>query len=156
MHGHLLKFKDAKICFRTHQPNYSDIETVKQDWESVCGDVHEQVPMNAPKLLGKPVTLTHCVDANLMHDVLTGRSVAACLHFLNGTPVDWHSKKMTTVETATHGAEFVAARTCVEQTTDLRNTLRHSGVPTAEKSCMFGDNDSVVNSSNDVFAKSHK
>ena len=44
-----------------------------------------------------------------MHDTLTGRSVTACLHFLNATPIDWYSKKMATVESATYGAEIVAA-----------------------------------------------
>ena len=32
------------------------------------------------------------------------------LYFMNDTPIDWYSKKMETVETATYGAEFVAAR----------------------------------------------
>ena len=156
IYSYLLKFKDSKIRFRTHEPDYSDIQHVKQDWESVYGEIKEQLPSNAPKPLGKPVVLTHYVDANLMHDVLTGRSVTACLHFLNATPIDWYSKKMATVETATYGAEFVAARTCVEQIIDLRNTLRYLGVPVLEKSYMFGDNDSVVNSSNDIYAKLHK
>ena len=151
-----MKFKDSKICFWTHEPDYSDIQHIKQDWESIYGEIKEQLPSNAPKPLGKPVVLTHYVDANLMHDVLTGRSVTACLHFLNATPIDWYSKKMATVETATYGAEFVAARTCVEQIIDLRNTLRYLGVPVLEKSYMFGDNDSVVNSSNDIYAKLHK
>jgi len=31
-------------------------------------EVH--LPSNAPKPLGKPVLLTHYVDANLMHDVI--------------------------------------------------------------------------------------
>ena len=96
------------------------------------------------------------MDTNLIQNILTGRSVKACLHFLNATPIDWYSKKMATVETATYGAEFVAARTCVEQIIDLRNTLRYLGVPVLEKSYMFGDNDSVVNSSNDIYAKLHK
>ena len=156
IYGYLLKFREAKICFRVHQPDYSDIKCVKQDWESIYGEVHEQMPTNAPKPLGKPVTLMHYVDANLMHDILTGRSVTACLHFMNATPIDWYSKKMATVETATYGAEFVAARTCVEQIIDLRNTLRYLGVPVVEKSYMFGDNDSVVNSSNNIYAKLHK
>ena len=76
--------------------------------------------------LGKPVTLTHYVDANLFHDALTGRSVTGILHMLNATPIDWYSKKQSTVETATYGSEFVAARTCVEQIVDLRNTLEVS------------------------------
>ena len=101
------------------------------------------------------VTISY-VDANLLHCLITGRSVTGILHFLNGTPIDWYSKKMATVETATYGAEFVSARTCVEQIVDLRNTLRYLGVPLREKSYMFGDNESVVNSSCQPHAKLHK
>jgi hypothetical protein len=60
------------------------------------------------------------------------------------------------VETATYGSEFVAARVCVEQSIDLRNTLRFLGVPIQEKSYMFGDNKSVVDSSMRLNAKLHK
>jgi hypothetical protein len=66
------------------------------------------------------VTLTHYVDANLFHDLITGRSVTGILHLVNKTPIDWYSKKQATVETATYGSEYVAARTCVEQIMDLR------------------------------------
>ena len=52
---------------------------------------------------------------------------------------------MATVETATFGSEYVAARTCTEQTIDLRNTFRYLGVPVEGPSYMFGDNESVVN-----------
>ena len=51
------------------------------------------------------------------------------------------------VETATYGSEFVAARTCVEQVMDLRHTLRYMGVNIRMKSVMFGDNKAVVDSS---------
>ena len=60
------------------------------------------------------------------------------------------------METATYGSEFVAACTCVEQVIDLHNTLRYLGVPIQEKSYMFGDNQSVVNTSMQVHAKLHK
>ena len=59
--------------------------------------------------------LTHYVDANLYHDMLTGRLVTGILHLINQTPIDWFSKKQPTAETATYGSEFIAARTCVEQ-----------------------------------------
>jgi hypothetical protein len=75
---------------------------------------------------------------------------------LNATPIDWYSKKQATVETATYGSEFVAARVCVEQIVDLQNTLRYLGVPIREQSYMFGDNESVVNSSSIPHAKLHK
>jgi hypothetical protein len=88
--------------------------------------------------------------------MLTGRSVTGILHLANQTPLDWFSKKQATVETATYGSEFVAARTCVEQTMDLRTTFRYLGVPVRDKSYMFGDNESVVGSSTKVHAKLHK
>ena len=119
------------------------------------GDVTELIPEGAPKALGKPVTLIHYVDANLFHDALTGCSVTGILYMMNATPIDWYSKKQATVETATYGSEFVAARTCVDQIVDLQNTLRYLGVPIQEQSYMFGDNESVVNSSSVPHSKLH-
>jgi hypothetical protein len=58
-----------------------------------------------------------------MHDITSGKSVTGILHLVNKTPMDWYSKKQATVETATYGSEFVAARVCVEQIIDLRTTL---------------------------------
>ena len=96
------------------------------------------------------------MDANLMHDMTSGKSVTGILHLINKTPIDWFSKKQSTVETATYGSEFVAARTCVEQIIDLRTTLRYLGVPIRGTSYMFGDNQSVVNSSSHPVAKLSK
>ena len=96
--------------------------------------------------------ITSFVDANLMADSTSGRSQTGIIHLFNKCPIDWFSKRQTTVETATYGSEFVAARICVDQIIDLRNTLRYLGVPLAvvngsNASYMFGDNLSVVNSS---------
>ena len=66
------------------------------------------------------------------------------LHFFNKTPIDWFSKLQSTVETATFGSEYVAARTCTEQIIDLRMTLRYLGVPVEGPSYMLGDNKTVV------------
>ena len=107
-------------------------------------DVKELLPKDSPKPLGKTVVLTSYVDANLCHDLITGRSITAILHLANQTPIDWYSKRQGTVETATFGSEFSAARTVVEQIIDLRTTLRYLGVPVQHKSYMFGDNKSVV------------
>ena len=155
--AYLRKMSDACIRIRTHEPDYSGIPIVTYDWStSVYGEVEELVPSDAPAPKGRYVTLTHYVDANLYHDCLTGRSVTGILHFVNATPIDWYSKRQATVETATYGSEFVAARTCVEQVMDLRNTLRYLGVPIRGMSWMFGDNESVVNSSAKPHAKLHK
>ena len=155
--SYLYKMKNAAIRIRVDEPDYSDVPDFQYDWaQSVYGNVKEYKPTDAPKPLGKYVTLTHYVDANLMHDLTTGRSVTGILHLLNKTPIDWYSKKQATVETATYGSEYVAARTCVEQIVDLRTTLYYLGVPVRDKSYMFGDNQSVVDSSMQVNAKLHK
>ena len=151
--GHLMNTSDCKIRFSTHDIDHSDIPTVKQDWFQIHGETKELSPTDCPEPWGKSVTLTHCVDANLVHDITTGGSVTACLHFINGTPIDAFSEKQATIETATCGSEFVAARTCVEQTIDLRATLRHLGANVNTKSHMFGDNESVVNSSTTLCTK---
>lgn len=157
IYGYLSKMRHASIRIRTEEPDYSDLPIPSYDWStSIYGKLEELKPRNAPLPLGKPVTLTHYVDANLMHDISTGRSVTGILHLVNKTPIDWYCKKQATVETATYGSEFVAARTCVEQIIELRNTLRYLGVPVRESSFMFGDNQSVVNSSMQVHGQLHK
>ncbi|HEY9709842.1 MAG TPA: hypothetical protein V6D48_16675, partial [Oculatellaceae cyanobacterium] len=154
--GYLVKMKHATIRFCTHEPDYNNLPTKEYDWFSTYGEITEILPENVPEPLGKPVTLTHYVDANLFHDAFTGRSVTGTLHMLNATPIDWYTKKQATVETATYGSEFVAACTCVEQIIDLWITLRYLGIPIQERSYMFGDNESVVNSASVPHAKLHK
>ena len=69
------------------------------------------------------------MDANLNHCLATGKSLTGCLHFVNKTPVDWYSKKQATVETATYGSEFVAAKTATEHIMDIRQTLVLPSLP---------------------------
>lgn len=151
--GYLVNTLDYKIWFHTHQPDYSDVHVKIQEWYQLYGEVSELLPSDAPEPLGKFVTLTYYVDANLMHDVITGHSMMACLHFVNATPIDWYSKKQATIETAAYGSEFVVACTCVEQVIDLQTALRYLGVNVHFKSYMFGDNESMVNSSAQLYAK---
>jgi hypothetical protein len=54
------------------------------------------------------------MDANLYHDLLTGRSVTGILHLLNQTFIDWFSRRQATAETATFGSKFTAARIAVD------------------------------------------
>ena len=118
----------------------------------------EILPHDAPTPLGKPVIMTHYVDANLFHDALTGRSVTGILHLLNATPIDWYSKKQATIEIATYGSEFVAARIDTEHIIDLRITLQNMSVSLDGPSWLLGDNQSVVTSSTipqSVMAKCH-
>ena len=129
IYGYLSKMCNAAIRVRTGEPDYSALPTKVYDWEqSVYSGAEELIPHDIPRVLGKPVVMTTFVDANLYHDLITGRSVTGILHLFNQTVVDWFSKKQATVETATYGSEFVAARTAMEQIIDLRIQLRYLGV----------------------------
>ena len=102
---------------------------LEYDWTRIYGTVLEEIPKDAPEPLGKSVTTTMFLDANLLHDLITGRSVTAVLHFFNLTPGDWCTNRPVTVENATYGSEFVAAKIATEQIVDIRQTLRYLGVP---------------------------
>ena len=69
--------------------------------------------MPPPK--GKLMRTTTYADANLMHDLVTGRSMSGIIHLLNQTPIQWFAKKQNTVETATYGSEFVVTDSSVIQ-----------------------------------------
>ena len=157
--GYLLFLPDGAIRFRIGEPDFSSLKDQEYDWtRTVYSGACEQIPHDIPKPLGKHVQTTHYVDANLHHDLATGKAVTAALHFLNQTPIDAYTKRQSTVETTTYGSEFVAARTAVDQIIDIRTTLRYLGVPIRDKSYMFGDNKSVVTSStipNSTISKRH-
>jgi hypothetical protein len=155
--GYLRKMKEARIRVLTNEPDYSNYQDLEYDWSSsVHGDVKEIIPMDIPEPKGKCVTLSHYFDANLYHDMVTGRSVTAILHFLNQTLMDWYSKKQATVKTATFGSEFIAVRTTIDQIVNLRTTLCYLGIPIREKSYVFGDNKTVIDASSTPHAKLHK
>jgi hypothetical protein len=114
----------------TNEPDFSDYQDPEFDWSSsVYEEVKEIIPTDIPEPKGKYITLSHYFDVNLYHDMVTGRSVTAILHFLNQTPMDWYSKKQGTVETATFGSEFITAMTTINQIIDLQTTLRYLGIP---------------------------
>ena len=156
-YGYITRMKQGAIRFCTEVPDYSSIPLPGHSWDkTVYGEVRESVPDNAPKPLGNPLLMSTYVDANLMHDMTSGKSVTAVLHFYNQTPMDFYTKKQGTVETATYGSEYVAARIATEQIMDHRASLRYLGVPLLGATYLFGDNQSVVDSSMKIASKLHK
>ena len=148
IYGYLRRFKSAAIRVRVDEPDFSALAVQEFDWaETVYGKVQEEVPKDIPPPHGKPVVTVTYVDANLYHDIVTGRSVTGILHFCNQTLIEWFSKRQACVQTATFGSEFVAARIAVDQIMDMRNTLRYLGVPVKGRSFLFGDNQAVVTNS---------
>ena len=91
--GYLLFLPDGAIIFRTGEPDFSSLKDQEYDWtRSVYSGACEQIPHDIPKPLGKHVQTTHYVDANLHHDLATGKAVTAVLHFLNQIPIDAYTK----------------------------------------------------------------
>ena len=72
----------------------------QHDWWSVYGPVYEELPLEMPEPKGKPVRTSSFVDANLMHDHVTGQSATGILHLLSKTPNDWYSRRQNTVDRA--------------------------------------------------------
>jgi Reverse transcriptase (RNA-dependent DNA polymerase) len=149
MYGYIKKHPDGAIRFRVKIPDHESQGTpVKYDWaQTVYGNVVEELPPDMPPPKGKAMRLTTYQDANLYHDMVTGRAMSGILHFLNQTPIFWFAKKQNIVETATYGSEFMVARQATEQIMDLRYTLRMMGIPLDGPTWMFGDNQSVITSS---------
>ena len=143
--GYLANFPHGSLRFRLHEPDYSNLPHKKYYWQrTVLAGGKEEIPHDIPEPKGKHVTTTTDVDGNLHHDQVTAIAVPANLHLVNATPTHWHTKRQATVETATFGSEFVAARIAMDQIIDLRYKPMYLGVPIRSKSYMFHDHKSVV------------
>jgi hypothetical protein len=149
IYGYIKRNPDGAIRFRVKIPDHeSQGEPMHFDWSStVYGNSKEELPPDMPIPKGKCMRMTTYQDANLYHDMVTGRAVSGIIHLVNQTPVFWFCKKQKTVETATYGSEFMVARHSAEQIMDLRYTLRMMGIPIDGPAWMFGDNFSVITSS---------
>ena len=148
VYGYLRKCPDAKIRFRTGIPANEKFFTVpNHDWMHSVYETEVEDYNDYPTPRGKVVRLTTFKDANLMHCKVTGKSCTGILHMLNQTPIEWFSKRQNTVETATYGSEFVAARQATEQIMDITYTLKAMGVPMDGPTWLLGDNESVITSS---------
>ena len=96
--------RHAVIRMRVDEPNHSDIPETKYDWEYTCYHVAEElIPEDCPRPLGKRVLHACYVDANLQHDLISGKSCTGVLHMANKSVVDFSTKLQATVETATFG-----------------------------------------------------
>jgi Reverse transcriptase (RNA-dependent DNA polymerase) len=119
----------------------------KVDWSSYYPDAKEAIPANAPESLGCGVTTTCYHDADHAGCLATRRSHTGILLYVNGALVQWFSKRQNTVEAATFGSEFIAARIAVEMVEGLRYKLRMMGIPIIGPTSLLCDNQSVVVSS---------
>ena len=145
--GHPAKLRSAFINVMTDEPDHSDPPKKECNWaRTTHGKEHKRKADDVPPPMGKPVLTTTHKDANPHHDLTTRRAVTGVLHFLNQTPIDWHTKKQEMVD-ATRGSELAAARTATQQIAGLPQAFQCPGVPIRESSHLFCDNWSFITSS---------
>ena len=65
---------------------------IQHEWKYIYGDVKEGIPKDCPDPRGKSAQTTSFCDANLVHDLVTGRSVSGTLHFVNKPPLSHLTK----------------------------------------------------------------
>jgi hypothetical protein len=124
-------------------PVYSNVE-VKCDFGNQYSYFREELDPRFPKPLLKEMDFNVFIDADHAHDKVTGRSITGLFATLGCTPVSWRSKRQTSVQTSTFGAEFTALKAGVEEAITIRYHLRSMGVNVTKATPIWVDNMSVV------------
>ena len=143
LYAWLRKHPTMKLAMDPTYVEWPTGDYVDHDWTDFYGDVKEDVPLNAPEALGKPVQIIAFFDSDHAGDKLTYRSRTGVLIFLNRAPIVWHTKAQNGVEGSTFGAEFLAAKAGIEIIKGLRYKLRMMGVPIDGPADCRMDNKSV-------------
>ena len=141
--GYIINPKPPKIA-----AEYQRVE-LKQDFGNQYRYFTEDVDPRFPKPLLPELDINIFCDSDHGHDKVTGRSITGIISFVGSTPVDWQSKRQSSVQTSTFGAEFVALKKAVEEAVSIRYHLRSMGVRVSKSTPIFVDNNGVVlNASN--------
>jgi hypothetical protein len=145
--AYLKKHEKSTLVFDDLEIEVDERLFEEVDWADFYDENEEELPPKMPKPRGKAVKIVIYVDANHAGNVVTRRSQSGIIIFVNNAPIQWLSKKQNTVEAATFGSEFNAARVAVELNAALRYKLRMFGVPIDGPTSVLCDNDSVVKNS---------
>ena len=155
--AYLKRHQKAPIWMDDKVPTIDERQFKVSDWStSIYQGAYEETPPKMPKPLGNPIQMVCFVDASHANDVVTRRSQTGFIIYVNNSPIDWFSKKQSTVESSTFGSEFVAMRIAMERCKALRYKLKMFGFPIEGPTWMLGDNQSVVNSASLVERKLNK
>jgi hypothetical protein len=117
--------------------------TPVEDWHEFFPGTKVDLPPNAPKPLGKQVTMVSYCDTDHAGDHLTHCSCTRLLIFLNRSPTFWYSKK----QVCTFGSEFMGLKIATDLVKGLWYTFRMMSVPLEGSTHMCVDNMSVANNS---------
>eukprot|EP00957_Ditylum_brightwellii_P108582 8281392-Ditylum_brightwellii.AAC.1 len=70
----LHNYKKTAIKLDTEMPDYSNYNVEKKNWGHIYHPCQVEIPEDMPEPREKPVMTPTFVDANLLYDVITGRS----------------------------------------------------------------------------------
>ena len=96
-------YKETAIKFKARMPGYTSYQILKEILGKLYNPCQDDIPCDAPEQKGKSVQISSFVDANIISNVVTGRSWTGILHLIDKTPIEYFSKSQTSVETATYG-----------------------------------------------------
>lgn len=88
VYAYLINFRYFTIKFNVEEPDYGDLQEGKHNWSNTpYGNGRKDVSVVSLSPKGKFLVLSHLYDANLMHDILSGKSVTGVFHMTNLTPI---------------------------------------------------------------------
>ena len=104
----------------------------------------EQIDPMFPEPLITGLSTTFFSDSDLAHDKVTGRSITGVIGLVGSTPVTAISRRQSSVQTSTFGAELTALKTTTEEVLELRYFMRSLGILVDQATPIFVDNAGVV------------
>ena len=104
----------------------------------------EDIDQRCPKPLIPEMETSTMADSDHGHDLVTGKSAIGLIGFLASTPIGWFSKRQSSVQSETFGAEFVALKRAIEEAVACRHYLRSFGASVTKPTAVCTDNVSVL------------
>lgn len=143
--AYVKKHLQSGIIINSDEIYWTSTEWVSKDWDRFYPDINgELLPPDMPEARGHPVQINLFCDASHANDLMTRRSTTGFVFILNGTPVQWYSKRQNTIEGSTFGSEFVALKIAADANEALRYKLRMFGIAIDGPTNTFCDNNSVA------------
>jgi len=151
VYGYIAKHPDLKLVMDSN-PIKVDCPSFNWDEDHLleypkCTEQEDAMDEKLfPKPDGTKIKVVYFTDADHGHDKQSGRSVTGFIGFLGSAPVEWYSKRQSTVSTSTYASEFAALRTTVEAAEAMMYYLRSLGVEPDGPATILSDNMSVLQS----------
>ena len=109
--GYLKKHHNTEMVLHPTEPDINMSQLENHDWShTIHCEFTEAIPPNAPIACGRGMDMTIWVDSDHAGELCTRQSRTGYLIFMNGSPIYWFSKKITSIETSTFGAELCAMK----------------------------------------------